>query len=131
MSDIVFQAQIPGVFAEETLLRQDFSMARRHLHESTELYFMLEGERYYFIEQDTYHVKQGMAVLINRDQIHKTSMVSGSTGHHRFLLQLAEFVRLPVSRLTSWLRQKPVILYSLPKRPTDQQFFLVFRLLMG
>ena len=88
MSDIVFQAQIPGVFAEETLLRQDFSMARRHLHESTELYFMLEGERYYFIEQDTYHVKQGMAVLINRDQIHKTSMVSGSTGHHRFLLQL-------------------------------------------
>lgn len=88
MSDIVFQAQIPGVFAEETLLRQDFSMARRHLHESTELYFMLEGERYYFIEQDTYHVKQGMAVLINRDQIHKTSMVSGSTGHRRFLLQL-------------------------------------------
>ena len=88
MSDIVFEAQIPGVFAEETLLRQDFSMARRHLHESTELYFMLGGERYYFIEQDTYHVKQGMAVLINRDQIHKTSMVSGSTGHRRFLLQL-------------------------------------------
>jgi len=88
MSDIIFSENIPGVFAEETLYKKDFSMPGRHFHESIELYFMLEGERYYFIEQDTYHVKPGMAVLINKNQIHKTNMVSGSNGHRRFLLQL-------------------------------------------
>lgn len=88
MNEITFSKQIPGLFAEEYLRVTEFSMADRHFHESLELYFMLEGERYYFIEQDTYHIKPGMAILVNRNQIHKTSMVSGNKKHLRFLLQL-------------------------------------------
>lgn len=88
MNEITFSRQIPGIFAEEYLRVTEFSMADRHFHESLELYFMLEGERYYFIEQDTYHIKPGMAILVNRNQIHKTSMVNGNKQHLRFLLQL-------------------------------------------
>lgn len=87
-NDIVFTGNIPGVFAEETIRANAFSMANRHFHESFELYFLLEGERFYFIDQDTYHVRAGTAVLIDRNQIHKTSMAGTKLLHHRFLLQI-------------------------------------------
>ena len=90
MSEILFSASIPGVFAEEAERSQRFSMATRHFHKSYELYFLLSGERFYFIEQDTYLVREGMAVLVNRDQIHKTSSLGNAPlgSHRRFLLQL-------------------------------------------
>lgn len=87
-SEILFSASIPGIFAEETARNSGFSMVTRHFHESLELYFLLEGERFYFIDQDTYHISQGMAVLVDHDQIHKTSIAGTHTGHRRFLLQI-------------------------------------------
>ena len=88
MFPILFLEQIPGVFAEETKPEKEFNMTSRHIHDSLELYFLLEGERYYFVEQDTFYLKEGMAILINSDQMHKTSNVAGNAGHRRFLLQL-------------------------------------------
>lgn len=88
MSDIIFSRQISGIFAQEALRQADFPMAARHFHENLELYFMLEGERYYFVDQDTYHLQPGIAILVNRNQIHKTSKVSAKSGHHRFMLHL-------------------------------------------
>lgn len=88
MSDIVFSRQIPGIFAQEALRQADFPMPSRHFHENLELYFMLEGERYYFVDQDTYHLKPGIAILVNRNQIHKTSKAGARSGHHRFMLHL-------------------------------------------
>ena len=70
MDGIIFRNRIPGIFAEESQPQTDFSMLRRHIHEGTELYFLLEGDRYYFIEQDTYHVKSGMAIMIHPNQMH-------------------------------------------------------------
>lgn len=85
---IIFEGSAPGIFAEESVESGSLSMPARHFHDSLELYFLLEGERYYFIEQDTWHVCPQTAVLINRGQIHKTSSVSGCARYHRFLLQL-------------------------------------------
>ena len=86
--EISFSGSAEGVFAEERCYQRDFSMVVQHFHESVELYFLLEGERFYFIEQNTYHIKQQMAVLINRNQIHKTSAAPGNKEHKRFLLQI-------------------------------------------
>lgn len=86
-SQILFQKKIPHIYAEEENAFPDGSMPKRHLHSSAELYFMLKGERYYFVEQDTFHIKSGMAILISPHQIHKTHTVR-SGGYHRFLLQL-------------------------------------------
>ncbi len=86
--EILFQGEIPGIFAEEAVRRHSFSMVNRHFHQSLELYFLLEGERFYFVEQDTYHMKEHMAILIDQNQIHKTCPAGTKRCHHRFLLQL-------------------------------------------
>ena len=86
MSDIIFQKNIPGIFAEEIRPEENFSMATRHLHDNIELLYMLEGERYFFIEQNIYYVKKGMAVMINHNQLHRGSIVDDSTQYHRFLI---------------------------------------------
>jgi AraC-like DNA-binding protein len=97
--EILFQGEIPGIFAEEAVRNHSFSMVSRHFHESLELYFLLEGERFYFVEQDTYHVRDHMGILVDQNQIHKTCPAGTKTRHHRFLLQLegralSEIIRL-------------------------------------
>lgn len=86
--EILFQGEIPGIFVEEAVRRHTFSMVSRHFHQSLELYFLLEGERFYFVEQDTYHIKEQMAILVDQNQIHKTCPAGTKKSHHRFLLQL-------------------------------------------
>ncbi len=89
MMDVTYSQVIPGVFAEECIRRTDSSMSGYHFHKGLEFLFMLEGERYYFVNQSFFHLQKGMAILINTNQFHKASMISGgSPGHRRFLLQL-------------------------------------------
>lgn len=85
---IRFRGSVPGVFAEEVYNVSGDSMPTRHFHDSVELYFLLEGERYYFVAQDTYHVRSGMAILINSNTIHKTSSCAQGQSYRRFLMQL-------------------------------------------
>lgn len=86
MSDVIFNKSIPGLSAEEIRPKKNFSMANRHLHDNIEILYMLEGERYFFIEQNIYYVKKGMAVMINHNQLHRGSIVDDSTQYHRFVL---------------------------------------------
>lgn len=86
--DVQFRGEVPGVFAEEVHNLSGGSMQTRHVHESVELYFLLEGERYYFVGQDTYHLCPKMAILINSDTIHKTSNCRQGQRYRRFLMQL-------------------------------------------
>lgn len=88
MSDVIFSKNIPGIFAEEIRPKKNFSMTNRHLHDTIEILYMLEGERYFFIEQNIYYVKKGMAVMINHNQLHKGSIVDDSIQYHRFVLNI-------------------------------------------
>ena len=63
------------------------TMQTTHIHDMHELYYLLSGERYYFIKDRTYHVKKGDFVLINRHDLHKTFEVS-SPGHKRVLIYI-------------------------------------------
>jgi AraC-like DNA-binding protein len=65
------------------------SMIRPHVHKSYEIYYLLEGERYYFIHNTTYHVKKGMLVLIEPSVIHRT-ISSGRPEHERLLINIEE-----------------------------------------
>ena len=78
-----------GLTIDEVIRDYEFTMQTKHFHDSFELYFLLEGERYYFIDRETYHVKKGMVVLVNRQQIHKTSL-AGKSYHDRILLQISQ-----------------------------------------
>ena len=62
-------------------------MTNSHIHDSYEIYFLLEGERYYFIHDKTYNVKKGMLVLIHPNVIHKTIKAERSD-HERLLINI-------------------------------------------
>ncbi len=94
MEKTLFSESMEGIVIDQVIRDQEYSMAIKHFHDTYELYFLLEGERYYFIEKETYHVKTGDVVLINRQQVHKTSQ-AGSKSHDRILLQLSGRVLEP------------------------------------
>src|SRR5690554_25267 len=63
-----------------------FNMPAKHYHDQFEIYYLLSGERYYFIENRTYHVKKGDLVLINKNLLHRTN-TTNKHAHERILLQ--------------------------------------------
>ena len=86
---VVLKKEINGLFAEEVIRHESYSMQTRHYHNEIELYFLLEGDRYYFVDQGTWHISAHSGILIGPNQIHKTSMFNADPNHHRFLLQFS------------------------------------------
>ncbi|HYH01767.1 MAG TPA: AraC family transcriptional regulator [Bacillota bacterium] len=66
-----------------------YNMSRYHLHDHLELYYLLTGERYYFIKDRTFLVKKGDLVLIGPRILHKT-MDTGVPDHQRILIYFQE-----------------------------------------
>lgn len=59
------------------------NMMSNHYHDAYEIYYLLEGERDYFIKGRTYHIQKGDLILIDVNELHKTMDVSA---HERILL---------------------------------------------
>lgn len=59
-----------------------------HYHDCYELYYLYSGERYYFIQDKTYHVTGGSFVLISPNIIHRTGNL-GSFGYDRMLIHFS------------------------------------------
>lgn len=75
-----------GFFIEHVIRPETpFNMPARHYHEQFEIYYLLDGERYYFIENRAYHVKKGDIVLIGKNILHKTNTTERHA-HERILL---------------------------------------------
>lgn len=64
-------------------------MRDNHYHDSYEIYYLLEGERYYFIKNRTYHVMKGDLVFIKTYDIHQT-MDADNPIHERILINFKE-----------------------------------------
>ncbi|MGO4528424.1 helix-turn-helix domain-containing protein [Paenibacillus sp. 2TAF8] len=64
-----------------------YSMPGDHFHDHYELYYLLSGERIYFIKDRSYRIKAGDLVFVNRSTVHKT-LESGMQGHERIVLYL-------------------------------------------
>jgi AraC-like DNA-binding protein len=62
-----------------------YSMQRNHFHEGYEIYYLLSGERFYFIGDRTFHVKKGDLIIINPYELHKTND-AGVPDHERILV---------------------------------------------
>lgn len=70
-----------------------FNMEQRHYHDQFEIYYLINGERNYFINQRSYHVKKGDLVLINKNILHKTTTIDKmNSAHERILLQFKESI---------------------------------------
>lgn len=86
---ILYNESMEGISISRIRRDPGFTMEHTHLHEEYEIYYLTQGERYYFIDQKTYHIQAGCLVLIDRSQIHLTSQ-AGQGSHERILLSLEE-----------------------------------------
>ncbi len=89
MRQTVFEESLNGITIDRVIRDYSYTMPTKHLHDEYEIYYLLEGERYYFISQHTYHIKKGSLVFVNRNVIHKTGNVS-QTYHDRILIEFSE-----------------------------------------
>jgi AraC family transcriptional regulator of arabinose operon len=64
-----------------------------HLHDSYEIFYLVKGERVYFINDRVYTAKQGDIVIINPYVLHRTTTSSAVQEYERILLNFkAKFV---------------------------------------
>jgi len=69
------------------------NMSSNHFHSEYEIYYLIEGERYHFISDRTYHIKPGDIVFINSFNLHRTFDV-GIPNHERMLIRFTkEFLK--------------------------------------
>jgi AraC-like DNA-binding protein len=104
-----------------------YDMDQCHLHTFFEIYYLLSGERYYFIKDRTFLVKQGDLVLIAPHTLHKTA-ATGPQNHERILIYFdAEFV-VSQSRefsiaVTNLFTEHPIIRLT-PSRQNQIEYLL-------
>ena len=87
--ELVFEKRIPGLRVSEAVRHHRFIMRSRHVHETIELHFIIEGQRLMFVDRETYRLSPHSAIVVNHNLIHKTSTAPGfPPDHHNFILQL-------------------------------------------
>lgn len=71
-------------FAQRT---GSYTMSQQHFHNFYEVYYLLGGSRYYFIKDNTYYVKSGDLVLVDKRELHRT-LETMEKFHHRMLVNV-------------------------------------------
>ena len=61
MRNIVYKESDVGLTIDRIVRNYDFDMPHKHVHEEYEIYYLVDGERYYFIENQIYHVKRELS----------------------------------------------------------------------
>ena len=89
MRQTLFEESLDGITIDRVIRDYEYTMPTKHLHDEYEIYYLVEGERFYFIDNHTYHIKKGSLVFINKNEIHKTGMASSSY-HDRILIEFTE-----------------------------------------
>ena len=80
---------------EHHLRACSFNMPKNHYHDAYEVYYLISGDRYYFIKDRTYHITAGNLVLISPNELHKTNDAS-SPAHERIVINFKD------TYLTNW-----------------------------
>ena len=74
-----------SIFLQKSTVATPSSMRNHHYHDYYEIYYLLAGDRYYFVKDKTYHIKSGSFVLIKPYDIHSTSKAN-ENGYERYLI---------------------------------------------
>ncbi|MDU5110695.1 MAG: AraC family transcriptional regulator [Clostridium sp.] len=73
-----------GFFIDHSKRIGPYHMGSKHYHSQYEIYYLLLGDRNYFIHDQVYNIKKGDLVLINSNILHST--LDGSLSSHERLL---------------------------------------------
>lgn len=86
--DLTGYDKIDSLFTIEKLkVKGTSNMNYNHYHDAYEIYYLLSGERTYFIKDRTYNVTKGNLVFINMNDLHKTvDLGKGKVYHERILI---------------------------------------------
>ncbi|WP_282937005.1 AraC family transcriptional regulator [Paenibacillus sp. RC67] len=78
------------------LRKHPYDQKKSHVHEKHyEIYYLLSGERNYFIQDRVVAAQKGDLVIINKNELHHTADL-GEPGHERLLINFTdEFISLP------------------------------------
>jgi len=81
-------------------LDTSYTMPQKHEHNHYEIYYLVSGERFYFIEDQIFHVHPGDLVFISKGYIHRTTEADSSMGAHaRYVVYFTEtFLRQLLSQ---------------------------------
>lgn len=90
MKQIVYENQTKNFRISHIVRNSSYDMNKRHIHKEYELYYLIKGERYYFIDSQTYHITPNSLVLIPSGTLHRTLNVNANEGHERILLIVNE-----------------------------------------
>ena len=81
------------IYIEKNKMNSAFDMPALHSHKCNELYFLLSGQRRYFIGHSIYDVSPGNIVIIPGYELHRTAALN-SRASERYMVY---FYDLPVS----------------------------------
>ena len=87
--DPPFQPNRPLV-VERVRVNRPTTMPAFHGHDAREIYWLMDGERYYFIRDRVFRVAKGDFVLIDSNTIHRTVNAGTSGGYERLLVMFAD-----------------------------------------
>lgn len=134
MQNVLFEESIDGLYISRIVRDFKFTMPDVHIHYNDyEVYYLLEGERCYFIGTKIYHLKQGSLVFVRRNVIHKTAL-SREAHHDRILLEISRSYLESVFAITGELTlhdffQDDCIILSLESE--EQNFITELLLALG
>lgn len=134
MQNVLFEESIDGLYISRVVRDFKFTMSDVHIHYNDyEVYYLLEGERCYFIGTKIYHLKQGSLVFIRRNVIHKTALAK-EAHHDRILLEISRAYLESVFAITGELTlhdffQDDCIILSLESE--EQNFITELLLALG
>lgn len=134
MQNVLFEESIDGLYISRVVRDFKFTMPDVHIHYNDyEVYYLLEGERCYFIGTKIYHLKQGSLVFIRRNVIHKTALAK-EAHHDRILLEISRSYLESVFAITGELTlhdffQDDCIILSLESE--EQNFITELLLALG
>lgn len=76
-------------FIEQLKRTGPFSMDIDHVHNGYEIYYLVAGERNYYINNLVYSLRKGDLLFINKNELHRTT-VKGKARHERILINFEE-----------------------------------------
>lgn len=76
----------------------NFNMDTDHFHDSYEIYYLLSGERHYYIHNRIYALEAGDLVFISKNQLHRTTARNRSR-HERILINFDDLFLKPAESL--------------------------------
>ncbi|SIQ92359.1 AraC family transcriptional regulator [Halanaerobium kushneri] len=89
MKELYDPMEDKSFWIQKQKFKESYEMENRHYHNHYELYYLLSGERYYFIKDRSYHVRSGDLVLINKNALHHTSNANGFQ-HEKIMIYFKE-----------------------------------------